>query len=118
MLKLTDFGFLYKVWLQQLGATVGHQIHTTRLKNRLLSVFPDLRAHSPGRDTLLMFQEVIGAAIKKGCGHDSDAILLLRAADVVHREMFDTKFTFDGSFHTSCQKECSVISFGPGEYDP
>lgn len=65
--KLADLGDLYKVRLEQLGATVGHRIHTTRLKNRLLSVFPDLRAHLQGRDTLLTFQEDIGDAFKKAC---------------------------------------------------
>ena len=36
------------------GLTVEKRIHTTRLKNRLLSALPDLRAHSQGRDTLLI----------------------------------------------------------------
>ncbi|KAJ8380702.1 hypothetical protein SKAU_G00014800 [Synaphobranchus kaupii] len=103
--KLADQGDLYQVRLEQLGATVGNRIHTTRLKNRLLSELPDLMAHSQGRDTLLTFQDDIGDALKKACDHDSDAMHLVRAAQVVRKEMFATKFNFDGSFHPNCQKE-------------
>ena len=35
--KLTDIAKLYKIRLEQLGLTVDNRIHTTRLKNRLLS---------------------------------------------------------------------------------
>ena len=47
--KLIDIAQLCKVRLEQLGLTVKKRIHTTRLKTRLLSVLPDLRAHSQGR---------------------------------------------------------------------
>lgn len=105
--KLADLADLYKTRLEQLGATVESRIHTTRLKLRLLSALPDLRAYSKGRDMLLTFTEDIGDAVQKACAHDSDAdaLHLVRAAQVVRKEMFDTKFTFDGSFHPGCQKE-------------
>ena len=38
------------------------RIHSTRLKNRLIE-FPELRAHSEGRDTLLTFQTNIGSVL-------------------------------------------------------
>ena len=57
--KLTDIAKLYKVRLEQLGVTVSNRIHTTRLKNRLLSELPDLRAYSVGRDILLTFEKDI-----------------------------------------------------------
>ena len=71
--KLADLADLYKTRLEQLGATVESRIHTTRLKLRLLSVLPDLRAYSKGRDMLLTFTEDIGDAVQKACAHDSDA---------------------------------------------
>ncbi|KAG0715668.1 hypothetical protein GWK47_011424 [Chionoecetes opilio] len=83
--KLSDVANLYKTRLEQLGATVTNKIHTTRLKDRLLSVLPDLRAHSQGRDTLLLFEKDIGPALKKACDHDSDAMHLVRAAQVARR---------------------------------
>ena len=42
-----------------------------------------------GKSTLLTFQKNIGAALKKACDHDSDAMHLARAAEVVRREMFE-----------------------------
>ncbi|KAG0693362.1 hypothetical protein GWK47_027539 [Chionoecetes opilio] len=102
--KLLDVASLYKTRLEQLGATVTNRIHTTRLKDRLLFVLPDLRAHSQGRDTLLLFEKDIGPALKKACDHDSDAMHLVRAAQVVRREMFQTRFTLD-RFHADCQKD-------------
>lgn len=96
--KLSDVANLYKMRLEHLGATVTSRIHTTRLKDRLLSVLPDLRAHSQGRDTILTFENDIGPALMKACDHDSDAMHLVRAAQIVRREMFDNRFTFDGTF--------------------
>ena len=52
--KLSDFG-MYKVRLAQLDATIDGRIHITRLKIRILFVFPDLRAHLQWRDILLTF---------------------------------------------------------------
>ena len=75
---------------------VTNRIHTTRLKDILLSVLPDLRAHSQGRDTLLLFENNIGPALMKACDHDNDAMHLVRTAQVIRREMFET---FDGAFH-------------------
>ena len=65
--KLVDLTEMYKVRLEQLGVTVEKRIHTTRLKNRLLTVLPDLRAYSQGRDTLLSFEKNIGPAWLTHC---------------------------------------------------
>lgn len=46
--KLADLAQLYKVRLEQLGVVVENCLHTTRLKNRLLSELPDLQAHYQG----------------------------------------------------------------------
>lgn len=99
--KLSDLACMYKTRLEQLGTSVDGRIHTSRLKIRLQAVLPDLKAHSQGRDVLLTFD--VGNAIRKACDHDSDAIQLARAAQVVRREMFDKKFHFDGSFKPGCQ---------------
>ena len=101
--KQIDIAQLYKVRLEQLGLTVEKRIHTTRLKNRLLSAIPDLRAHSEGRDTLLSFEKDIGPALMMAYYHDSDAMHLMRATQVVRKEIF--YFSFDGSFQENCQQE-------------
>ena len=85
--KLSDLARMCKAPLEQLGVSVQGRIHSTRLKARFLAVIPDLQAHSQGRDVLLTFD--VGTAIKTACDHDSDAMLLARAAQLVRKEMFD-----------------------------
>ena len=72
--KLADLANMYKAHLEQLGADVEGHVHITRLKVRLLSVFPDLRAQlqGPGRGVLLTFDDSIGGALKKAREHDHD----------------------------------------------
>ena len=78
--KLTDLAFMYKTQLEQLGADVEGQIHTSRLKETLLSVLPDLQAHSQGKCIILTFDEDIGSALQKACNIDDDAMHLAHAA--------------------------------------
>ena len=105
--KLADPASTYKAHLEQLGAAVEGRIHSTRLKARLLSVFPDLRECKEGCNVLLTFDKDIGDAIRKACeqdNFDNDAMHLARATQVVRRDMFDRKFTFNGSFKQGCQE--------------
>ena len=60
--KLADLAHLYKLRLEQLGVVIEGHVHTSRLKLRLLSVFPDLRAHLQGRNVMLLFDDDIGDA--------------------------------------------------------
>ena len=102
--KLSDLACMYKARLERLGVSV----HSTRLKARLLAVIPDLQAHSQGRDVLLTFD--VRTAIKTACDHDSDAMLLARAAQLIRKEMFDKIFNFDGSFKPVPAKFSTNIS--------
>ncbi len=101
--KLSNLACMYKTRLEQLGVLVDGRIHTSPLKIRLLAVLPDLKAHLQGRDVLLTFD--VGNAIRKACDHDSDAMQLARAAQIVRKEMFDKEFSFDGSFKPGCQQD-------------
>ena len=112
--KLTDIAQLYKTRLEQLGLTVGERIHTTRLKERLLSELPHLRAHSRGSDTLLSFEKDIGPALMIACQTDSDAMHLMRAGQVVRIEILNSSSSFDGSFKENCQQRAvppSLLAF-------
>jgi len=62
--KLADLAQLYKVKLEQLGVVMESCVHTTRLKNRLLSELPDLQAHAQGKDILLSFKKDVGPALR------------------------------------------------------
>ena len=98
--KLADLAHLYKLRLEQLRVAIEGRVHTSRLKLRLHSVFPDLRVHLQGRNVMLSFNDDIGDALKKACYHDSDndAMHLAQAAKVVRKEMFSQAFPFNGIF--------------------
>ncbi len=100
--KLSDLELLYNSRMEQL-VDVG--VHTTRLKQRLLVQFPDMRAQKKRQDILLVFEEDIGAALAKACELDSysDAVHLARAAQIVRRNIFGEAKTFTG-FPAGCQK--------------
>ena len=104
--KLSDLSQLYISRMKQLGVKVDMRVHTTRLKERLLCEFTDMRPHKKGRDVLLAFEEDIGTALARACDFDSDsdAIHLARAAKIVRDHMFGRAMPFNG-FAAGCQKE-------------
>ena len=87
-------------WVQN---SVEGQINTSRLKERLLSVLPDLQTHSQGKCIILTFDEDIGSALWKAFNIDDDAMHLARAAQIVRKEMLQN--LFDGSFKPSCEQD-------------
>ena len=92
--------------MQQLGVKLNTRVHSTRLRLRLLAQFPDIRAHTKGRDVLLVFEEDVGAALTKACALDSDndMVHLARAAQTVRRHMFEGGEPFNG-FPEGCQED-------------
>ena len=65
MFKLANLVELYQSRMQQLGVKLDTRVHSTRLKHRLHAQFPDMRAHTKGRDVQLVFEEDVGAALTK-----------------------------------------------------
>ena len=107
--KLADLKKLYGERLQQLNATDVHPINSTRLKEKLLKYFPDLQAHSDGRDVLLAFDENIGFKLSAACNSsmDEDAVHLAKAAEIVRRDVFSSMWHSEGSLHfaSGCQEK-------------
>lgn len=105
--KLSDLVKLYSDRLSQMGilSDAAHRPHSTRLKQRILSHFPDMRAQEQGRDIILVFDIDIGPALLKACRNDSDqdALCLSRAANIVRKHMFVSTHQFEGSFPQNCQ---------------
>ena len=54
--KLANLVEIYQSRMQHLGVMLDTRVHSTRLKQRLLPQFPDMRAHTKGRDVLLVFE--------------------------------------------------------------
>ena len=98
--KLADLAKLYQTHLEEHGGSTKSRVHTSRLKHRLLSAFPDITAYMQGRSVMLTFDSDIFAALKKACDHDGDddAMHLARAARIVRKEIFHQKFTYRCSF--------------------
>ena len=103
--KLADLARLYSTRLEQLGVEQCQRQHSTELKNRILTHFPDLRAYREGRDVLLAFTNDLGFALRKACheDYDEEAICLARAAKIVRRDMLHLQAEFTGSFEEECQ---------------
>jgi hypothetical protein len=103
--KLYDLAKLYKVRLGQFGG-VG-TVHSTRLKEQLLSHFPDMRAHEEGRDVLLMFDYDIGPVVLKASQTDcqQNALCSSHAAQIVRQEIFQSKLLSNETFPVDCQEQ-------------
>ena len=103
--KLADLSRMYSTRAEQLGICLQGLVNSTNLKDRILAYFPDLQAHKEGRDIILVFNKDVGPAIRKACEHDADtdAIHLARAANIVHREIFNKESSFTGTYDSQCQ---------------
>ena len=110
--KLSDLATPYSNRLEQLGTIVSGRIHSTKLKDRISSYFPDMEAHTQGREVVLIFNKDVGIALGKACEHDtdSDAVHLARAATIIRRVMFNKRRDFNGSFHAQCREQSVPIS--------
>lgn len=98
--KLSELVKLYSERLKELDDASEKRVHSTRLKERLLKQFPELRAQQQGRDVVLMFDQDIGDMLKRAVKNDmdADAVHLVRAAQIVRREIFQSQYEFQGSF--------------------
>ncbi len=110
--KLVDLVNLYHTRLEQLGTNITGRIHSTKLKNRILSYFPDMNARTQGCDVDLICNEDVGVALRKAREHDTDndAVHLARAAEIVRRDMLKMKNHFSGSFDAQCQEKSVPVS--------
>jgi hypothetical protein len=98
ILKLSELVALYKSRLEQLGADTSSRTNSTRLKEKLLAEIPGLEAHRSSYEVILSFKESTGDLLKSSQRNpDSDAVILMRAAQIVRKEILDTQYKFQGS---------------------
>ena len=98
--RLADIVRLYGQRLEQFGVKAS-DVNSTRLKNKLFELIPELEAHKQGRDVLLAFQSDIGLALSKAFEY-KDLSSLGKAAKIFRRHMLDHKSIFDGTFDDGC----------------
>ena len=101
---MADMKNLYITRLNELGLDQV-QVHTTRLKDRILAAIPDLKSQTEGRDILLIYDEAIGTALKQACNDDCDALILAKASNIIRRDVFELTQSFNGRFPVDCQEK-------------
>ena len=74
---------LYQSIIHLIGVKLETKVHYTRLKQRLLAQFTDMRAHTKGRGRLLLFEEDVQAAPTKALSWT--AIMMWSILHVLHR---------------------------------
>eukprot|EP00112_Aurelia_sp_Birch-Aquarium-sp1_P002959 Seg1330.1 transcript_id=Seg1330.1/GoldUCD/mRNA.D3Y31 product="hypothetical protein" protein_id=Seg1330.1/GoldUCD/D3Y31 len=105
--KMTDLIWLYTNRLEQLGVIVDTRVNSTHLKERILTLSPDLIAGMKGRDTYISCRGKVGEMLQMAyveCG-DDEGTYLAKAANIVRRDIFTTKSKFDGTFSKDAQKD-------------
>lgn len=90
--------------MEELGGEA-ERINATRLKERVLNEFPDLTAHSQGREVRLVLKNEIGGILRDVPRGDSDAWCLARAAHILRRDVLKANDMFSGTFSPECQKK-------------
>ena len=100
MFKLADLTKIYKERLEQLGVQSSN-VHSNRLKDKLMAQMPELESHRKGRGVLLAFKEDIGPVLSQASDY-SDAIILSKAASFLRNQIINHKSKFNGNFDEQC----------------
>ena len=97
--KLADLTKLYTERLAQLGGDISKRINSTHVKDKLLRHLPQLEAHKSNHEVVLSFKEDIGEALLHACrqSSDNDAVILMRAAQIVRKDILQKQYQFNGS---------------------
>ena len=117
--KLSDLKSLYLQRLKEYGCldVCTENIHSTRLKEKILSRISRLHESKKGRDVVLTFKDEVGSAIYKACKQDfeEDGICLSSAANIVRKQIFQhiqatEKFSLEeGSQNTSVPRSLVML---------
>ena len=107
VLKLSDMVQLFSSKFK----SSHERINSTRLKERIMAAFPDLTAHSIGRDVVLAPRDDIGDVLMVAKQNkDSMICCLAKAARIIRKEILQVKNTFNGTFAPECQQHAVPAS--------
>ena len=86
--KLADLRKMYEDRLKELGVDV-KLVYSTRLKQRILSQFEDMRSYVEGKYTYLAFDHEFSEALRiaTSMNHDDEASILSKAASIISRDI-------------------------------
>jgi hypothetical protein len=102
--KLSELTKMYAAYLSKFKSTQIENVHSSRLKERLLENLPNLTAVNHGRDVLLTFADNLGLALqdlRDRASQDADAVYLMHAAKILRKEILSNKSAFTGDLKNS-----------------
>ena len=97
MFKLSDLKDLYCEHLEKLGGDSTGEIHSTRLAQKIQKHIPALESHNSKSGLVLTFRIDVGDALLDACDRDEEAVMVMRVAKLVRKEIFEKKYHFNGS---------------------
>lgn len=104
--KLSYLSKIYQEALKKLDVT-DFMVYSSRLKEKLMEVFPDLIEFHEGKEIFLVFKDDVGIAIKSSIKEqESEALIIAKAAKIIKREIKKTSFKFQGNFSEEDQMSC------------
>ena len=94
---------MYKQRLEQLVVDY-LDVNSTRLKEQLLSHIPELETYQKGSDVLIAFKNDIGSILADASKY-GEAIHLAKTADIIRKEMPNTKTKCNNQFEEGSGEE-------------
>ncbi|KXJ17320.1 hypothetical protein AC249_AIPGENE16297 [Exaiptasia diaphana] len=105
VLKLSELAAFYQLKQQELGVH-SVKVNATRLKDRILDAFPDLSAHTEGRQVLFALKQDIGGVLRAANSRkDTEVYHLAKTASIVRKDLLKVKNKFNGTFSENCQSD-------------
>ena len=114
--QMTELISMYSDRLKQLGIDIP-TIHSTRLKDKILTNIPDLQTHKEGRTNVLALNADVAPALKEACDDDdfdSDLNQIHKTAKRIRKDIYNMSTRFTGSFSSDCQEAAvpqSLLTF-------
>ena len=106
VLKMTDISKLYIDRLANHGILSSSRAHTTRLKNRILQLSPNLVFEVNGRELFITCKENIADMMQQAYYNgDNEGLYLFKVANMCRREILASKCSFNGMFSENCQMD-------------
>ena len=103
---LSDLVKTYTARLREFEVDIPDRVNSTRLKEKILNMMPSLTAQNKGKEVILVFSDDIADAISKAekNDYDMDARYLVKAAQVIRKEIFNSAASFNGHFEVGCEE--------------
>ena len=103
---LPELCTIYSNSLQEMNTKVPERVHSIRLKEKIMTLIPDLEEHQGKKKAIvLMYKKDVDDIISKMSHKENDDIIhLVRAAQLIRKDLFSTQYEFPGTFEAGCEE--------------